>query len=180
MREKVLHVKAKRHVQPIPRNFAGHPAAVGTVLAEHDIAVRGPTGRSGRLRVKLLVFRSRMAMRKFSKGALEWEVGSAAFGFVNDLGWSVESASGATYRGVDPRYVCIVGLVHGHLSMEIVTHESVHAGFFWSRRSSTRWPYENVNGDEAVCYPAGRIARAINAFLYDEGLYGTRLPEKYR
>lgn len=169
----------KRHTNPIPRSFAGHPAA-DDLLVETDVSVRGPTGRPGRLRMKLLIFRTKAGLRRFAKQALDWSLDGETLGVVNDLGWSIEQDGTKVARGVDPRYFAVMALVHGHLSMEIVTHESVHAGFFFSRRSSIRWPYQEVQADEAVCYPAGRIARAVNAFLHDNQLYGDRLPERHR
>ena len=69
-------------------------------------------------------------------------------------------------------HFAIMGLVHGHLTMEIVVHESVHAAFCYAKRCKrTPWAHYADFDEEEVAYPAGRIARALNAYLHDEGLY---------
>lgn len=172
------------HGTPLPTKFLARPVSAGRPMAEHDIAVHGPTGRAGRLRVKLLVFRTQRCMRKFARTALGHDPGGRALGWVINLAKRIECYRRgelvAEYLEVDPRYACLICLVHGHLTMEIVTHEACHAAHFFADRSTTRWPHQDVCDDEAICYPTGRIAKAINAFLYDEGLYGDTLPAKYR
>lgn len=67
----------------------------------------------------------------------------------------------------------MIGLVYGHLSMEIISHEAVHAGFNFSKRAS-RAPWDRKAQDfdeEGVAYPAGRIAAAINRVLHAAKLY---------
>lgn len=53
-----------------------------------------------------------------------------AFGAVNAL--ASEGRRGLVY--VDPKYFCVIGLTTGSLSMEVITHESVHAGFAFAKR----------------------------------------------
>lgn len=77
---------------------------------------------------------------------------------------------GAVY--VDPRYFCVIGLVRGHLSMEIISHEAVHAGCAYAKRGA-RAPWHDALGfdEEHIAYPAGRIAAAINRALWAAKLY---------
>lgn len=171
-----------RHGDPLPRSFSDHPAG-GKIVAETDILIRGcdvdaleRRRRPGRLAAKLLIFRNSKDMGRFAMKAL----GSPNYdcaGFVNNL--SVErmrfGKGGVLLEhtlSVDPRYFCIICLnQETGLNMEVITHEAVHAGFFYSRRSRMKWPGQKGQPDEAVCYPAGIIAAAINRFVHDEGLY---------
>ena len=75
---------------------------------------------------------------------------------------------------VDRRYFAAMGLARGHLGMEIITHESVHAAFAYAKRTGTKniWT-RAVDGldEELVCYPAGNIARRVVTLLDDSGMY---------
>ena len=56
---------------------------------------------------------------------------------MNGLGYERIDVAGGRERSTlvcDPRYFAIMGLVLGHLNMEIVTHESVHAAFAYAGR----------------------------------------------
>ena len=158
--------------EPLPRVFHEHPDAKG-LLAECDIGILGPTGHVGRLRVKALFFDTQANRRRFGRAlGCDWS-GLAA---VNDLGFTVEKIDkrGNTIkrtRHCDPRYACIMAFSRRHLSMEIICHESVHAADFIAKRSTTKWPGQDECPAEAICYPAGRIAAAINRFAHDNGLY---------
>lgn len=57
--------------------------------------------------------------------------------------------------------------------MEIICHESVNAAFAYRRRvKGMNWvDYDNMDEEEEVCYPAGIIAKRINAFVHECGLY---------
>ena len=56
--------------------------------------------------------------------------------------------------------------------MEIVTHESVHAAFALRRPAPKDLGCDGRGSEEeAVCYPAGIIAKRINAWLHDEGFW---------
>lgn len=73
----------------------------------------------------------------------------------------------------DPRYFCVIGLVKGFLSMEIICHEAVHAGLAYAKRHR-RAPWdEHIRHfeEEALCYPSGKIAAAINRAIFKAGLY---------
>jgi hypothetical protein len=163
--------------RPIPRRWMNNPKAAG-VLAEADIT---PTPR-GRLAAKLLVFDTTRSMNRFWKLAVSGNsLGRGCHGVVNGLSFVLqprERKRGKTPPStlcVDPRYFCVIGLCKRHLTMEVIAHESVHAGFAYEKRVK-----RNVFGpaaemdEERIAYPAGAIAGAINRFLHDRKLYEKR------
>jgi hypothetical protein len=154
------------------RDWSRHPAAKGLLL-EHDIGVG-----HGRLRAKLLVFRNCTALRRFWRDALgRPDLGRCCRGAVNGMFIEVHEYRKRqpvrTYLECDPRYFCVIGLVRGYLSMEIISHEAVHAGFNYAKRKSrTPWDEQAQHMDEeAICYPSGRIAAEINRVIHMAGLY---------
>jgi hypothetical protein len=114
------------------------------VLAEADIC---PTPH-GRLFAKLLVFKNTILLRRFWTSNLnKGELGRWTVGAVN-------------------------GLVKSKLSMAVIVHESVHAGFCYAKRvKRTPWAAARSFDEEEVAYPAGEIARKINIFLWKKELY---------
>lgn len=159
---------------PLPRIWADHPEAKG-VLLEKDLSIG-----HGRLKAKLLVFRNRLSLRKFWRGMGKAELGRTCCGAVNGLyqeTMTVQprgSKKPDTWRlEVDPRYFCVIGLVANYLSMEIISHEAVHAGFAFAKRASRApWNQQAQHFDEeAIAYPGGRIAAAINRVLHAANLY---------
>ena len=157
----------------LPRTFARHPHAQGLV-AEADITLH----RRGRLAAKLLVFKGPLALRRFWKLAVsDASLGRRCLGAVNSL--AQESGRPTKDGGVkwdrmigDRRYFCVIGLCVGGLSMEIIAHEAVHAGFCYERRVKRNLFGEACDFDEErIAYPAGAIAAAINRFLHAKGLY---------
>ncbi len=152
------------HTPGLPRSFAGHPAG-GSIIAEHDIKFT----RGSRLAAKLLVFTHSKAMTKFWAHAIGHRMSPGALEAVNAL--ARETSPGVLE--CDPRYYCVIGLTKGALCMEVITHESVHAGFAFANRHRRNFWVESPKDyiEEDVCYPAGRVAKRINAFLHDRGLY---------
>lgn len=155
----------------LPREFMGHPAG-GAIVAEADIAVTS----NPMLRAKLLVFSGPSAITKFWREALSRNLGRGCLGAVTKLQFETLTfrKDGTEHRRVkrDRRYFCIIGLSVKHLSMEIITHESVHAGYAYRERVPSKgWPGSRHMPEEAVCHPARRIAAAINRFLYKQKLY---------
>jgi len=148
-----------------------HPGAMG-VNAEADINVGG-----GRLALKVVVFDRQKWLPHFWRVVLgRPHLGARTLGAVNALAHeTIDIRSGRPDRStmwVDPRYFAIMGLVRGHLSMEIVTHESVHAAFCYAKRcKGNQWAEYTDFDEEEIAYPAGRIARAVNALLHDKCLY---------
>lgn len=161
------------HLHPgLPRTISTHPKARGIISAA-DIFVTG----SARLRLKAVVFERQADLRHFWRHVLgrKGDLGPKCLGAVNGLGYERIDITGGRERSTlvcDPRYFAIMGLVLGHLNMEIVTHESVHAAFAYAgRHHKNLWLTVGDLEEEAICYPAGIIAKRINAWLHDEGLY---------
>lgn len=141
------------------------------MLAEHDIRLT----RGSRLAAKLLVFKNSRELTEFWRNALGSRMSPGALGAVNALAREVgpHDSDAPTHIECDPRYFCVIGLTRGALSMECITHESVHAGFCFAKRHRRDfWVKQSEDFcEEDVCYPAGRIAKRINAFLHDGGWY---------
>jgi len=141
------------------------------LLLEKDIRFKS-------LYLKLLVFPTCKAFRHFWDNAAPTAVGGKlgmALGAVNSLQY--EARPPGVFRRimeVDRRYFAVMGLVRGHLGMEIVTHESVHAAYAYAKRTGARSPWADaVDGldEELVCYPAGGIARLVVNALSKAGMY---------
>lgn len=149
-----------------------HLPETSGLLLEKDLKV----GDHSRLHAKLLVFDTNKNLRKFWKTITHSkDLGKHTRGAVNGL-WSdcTDFKDNKEVRTLecDPRYFCLIGLLKGSLSMEIICHEAVHAGFaFHIRRSRIPWPGVEDLPEEAICYPAGRIASAINRAIDKAGLY---------
>lgn len=162
--------KIRRAKHAIRRDWMNHPHAKGLLL-NADIC----PGAS-RLKAKLLVFNNRRNLRNFwRKGLGRSDIGKCR-GAVTELRWTVHNFKGKAetrYTEVDPRYFCVIGLVKGFLTMNIICHEAVHAGMAFSRRiKKTDWSNEvDRMPEEAICYPAGIIAQEINHVLFKNNLY---------
>lgn len=152
----------------LPKDWSAHPDATD-LLAEADITVC----RRGRLRAKVLLFRNAKALQRNWRLLTGNPLGRGALGAVNSLMRECYASDGKRVRlEGDPRYFCVIGLVRGHLSMEVISHEAVHAGFAYEKRCK-RSLFAGVDDldEERVAYPAGRIAAGINRWLHHEGLY---------
>lgn len=160
----------------LPRRMVDHPKASG-ILLEADLRI----APCGTLHAKLLVFKHRAALRAFWRDVLNrpGELSRDTAGAVRPL-WcerirlNAEGAEAESFMEVDPRYFAIVALVKGFLGMEVICHESVHAACAYARRSRGSVPvrrFTQNDDEEAICYPAGKIAAAINRTLYEHGLY---------
>lgn len=142
--------------EPIPRSFKNYPEASGLVY-EDDISI------GSRLKMKLLVFRKPAHLKRFWKRGLgKANLGKVCLGVVNSLGYELQK-DGKTIQVYDPRYFAIMGLCVGHLGMEILTHESVHAGISYAKRTGYRnlWHDPMDMDEEKIAYPVGRIARNL-------------------
>lgn len=100
-------------------------------------------------------------------------LGRYCFGAVNGLYAQVQTiaATGKTssYRlEADRRYFCIIGMIEGHFNAEIVTHEAIHASYCYCKRAvRSPWDIHAKDFDEeAIAYPAGAIANAINSVYW--------------
>jgi hypothetical protein len=73
---------------------------------------------------------------------------------------------------LDGRYFCVMGFSRTRLNMEVISHESVHAGFCYAKRvRRTPWEAARDFDEEHVAYPAGAIAQAINQWCHKHGFY---------
>lgn len=155
---------------PLPHSLWYFPGLRGLVR-ECDICIT----QSARLHAKVAVFKNLSSMRHFWK--LIDKPQPKALAVVCQLSstrYRID-AQGNEYNHrleVDPRYFCLMTFALGHLNMEIVSHESVHAGFAYARRVK-RSPFKAALrfDEEAIAYPAGRIARSLNGWLYKHDLY---------
>lgn len=163
--------------EPFPRCWKEAYAGCDKALLEKDIKL-------GKLYLKLLVFPSMKDMKAFWYYAEPTKYGG---GRLNGCAAAVSALQcqcqkvnkeGTGYdrptMEVDKRYFAAMGLIKKYLGMEVVTHESVHAAFAYAKRLGPKTPWAKaVDGldEEAVCYPAGRIARLVVTALNDAGLY---------
>lgn len=131
--------------------------------------------------MKLLVFKNTRDLRYFwAHGLGLTDLGRFCRGAVNSMACEVvkfykDGSESSPVLEVDRRYFAVMGLVQTHLTMEIVCHEAVHAGFAYERRQKRKfWPGQEELDEEGVCYPVGRIATGVNRLLYENGLYPKR------
>lgn len=134
---------------------------------------------------KVAFFKNRKAMRSFYRNILPKyrgmdgiksdPLGTRCAGCVNKLAviwektWPDESSSESVE--IDARYFCIVLLVEGDLTAEIIAHEAVHVGFAWNWRTRGESPLADAdNAEENVCYPAGIFVDQVLSFIKREGL----------
>lgn len=120
---------------------------------------------------KVMLFERPKDLREFWRRRTGFDISSKCLGAVSAL--SRERVHPGHVLEVDRRFFCMIGLTAGNLSMEIISHEAVHAGFaFARRRARAPWSDESLRLDEeAVAYPAGRVAAMINRWLHDRGHY---------
>lgn len=159
--------------KPIPHCFRAHPEGGHFIVYECDITI----SPRGRLTAKFLIFRHRHDLQQFWKRVLgRGDLGKQAVGAVNSLSTTnilvKRGHPDQHWLSADPNYFCVIGMVMGYINMESICHEAAHAGFAYAKRV-----HRNIfcaAGDldeEGVCYPTGRIAKAINRFCHDKGLY---------
>lgn len=118
----------------------------------------------GRLRAKLLVFKNPTQLRKYWLRMSGQNLGRGCLGAVNALAYpSITFPGGRETIKVDARFFCVIGLVKDHLTMRIITHESVHAGFCFAKRNARSWWDAQASefDEEPIAYPAGEIGREI-------------------
>ena len=157
----------------LPRDWSSIPGSEGLIL-QSDIAV----SKASSLRAKVLLFKDLQSMHRF------WKVGlsrpalpSNTLAVSNALTEHVffYKVKGKPQRPpelqVDPRYFCALGFCLDHLKVDYIVHESVHAAFAYSRRVRGRhhWFDDDAEGEERICYPAGRIAEAIATTFHKKG-----------
>ena len=172
-------MRTRHSTEPLPRSFAGHPAARKALLVSRLRLV--PTSR---LWLALLVFRNPRDLRSFWKEAIGSDLGLDCKGAVNGMGEIVvkpqADGNDRKHYEVDPRWFAIMGLTLGNLSMEVITHESIHAGCRYASRATltSQRPFIGDDPEERICYPSGIIAARINTLLERHGMY--EMAEQYR
>lgn len=155
---------------PIPRSYGRRDR---NVIAECNLS---PCPH-GRIAARLVVFRNSLTLQQFWKRTFDSALGRRCVGAVNGLAsWSekIRPDGSTAHRKprFDPAYFCIIALARGHLTMCVISHESVHAGYAYAKRAG-RKPWADALDEfdeEYVAYPAGNIAAAIVTFLNREGL----------
>jgi hypothetical protein len=166
-----------RHApEPLPRDFSGFAKRFG-ILGEVDIKVR----HTSRLAMKAVMFTTRKGLRGFWKHVIsDGDLGNGCLGCVNKLGHEVhffpKGGGQISYIEVDARYFAVMGLIAGHCTMEILCHESVHAGFAYAKRVHKKdlWHNSKDLDEEDVCYPTGRIAGALAGWCHRHNYYEKR------
>jgi hypothetical protein len=164
-----------RHDKPaLPRDWSTLPGAEGLVF-QGDVAV----SKRSSLRAKVLLFRDHESMRRFwSKALGRPALSHDTLAVSNPLTVKVHfcKVKGKPQRPpelrVDPRYFCALGFAQGALTPEFIIHESVHAGFAYSRRVGGKHDWVDDCEEERVCYPAGRIADGIIRMFSKGGFFG--------
>ena len=159
-------MRVRHTAKALPRKWAKRGSGI---IHEADLRV----WRHSKIVAKLLVFENRRALRRFWKDLNPPGVSmKGACGVVSRLATYVipfqGGEEGRHYLAVDPRYFCMIGLAKGWLSMEILTHEALHAAFAYQDRTRRVWDPEN--GEENLAYPTGRIAAAMLGSLSKAGL----------
>lgn len=133
------------------------------LAGELDVRIR----RRSRLWLKVLMFRSNREMRLFWRERMGNDLCRHTRGVTNAMGYECVSFRGGKESRptmvVDPRYFCVIGLLVTDATPEVITHESVHAAFYYARRVKFRnlWMDSREVSEEHICYPTGRIAKAI-------------------
>ena len=156
--------------EPLPKEWSGLKGADKALLIT-DIRL----SKRSRLRMKLLVFRTKTQLQDFWKYNISFEkLGKDCVGAVNGLAYeNLNIDTNKSIMVVDPNYFCVMGLVVSKIGMEIITHESVHAGINYVKRVKHRnlWKEVGQLDEEELCYPIGRIASHVNELLYESGMY---------
>lgn len=162
-----------------PRNWKAVKGHGKMIRHAADVTIAG-----SRLSLKVLVFRSNPDLSRFWDRALGLgRLPRNTLGAVNKLSTTVYASpdyARPVRREVDGRYYAVMGLVAGKgTTHEVVVHESVHAAFAFAERLGARNPYINPDQDEeAVCYPAGKIACEVTRWLHEVGEFTWGRPAK--
>lgn len=174
----ITHEKAKIifRKKGLPKKFKG----VDGLSAQGDIEIL-----EGHPKAKTLIFKNKTAMRRFYdkvlpeyrgvQGFQTDKLGPSCLGFVNKITLIRvkirPDGNDLVRHEVDRKYFCIICLVEGHLTAEILCHEAVHVGFAWDFRTQGGGVFANPGMDEEnVCHPAGRFLEQVIHFIKNEGL----------
>ena len=153
-----------------------YPRGTPGLIAQGEFRVRG----GGSLWAKVLVFERPRDLQRFFAEDLGRPVGRKCLGAVSSMSTSFyDVRPGREIKErveFDRRYFCLIGLTRKNVTMRILCHEAVHAGFCHAKRAKkTDWDREALGFDEeAVAYPAGEVARELVVFLEREGILETQ------
>jgi hypothetical protein len=125
-----------------------------------------------KLKIKLLVFDGQRSLTAYGE-SLGAVMGLHDYAFVySAAGMYHATREGRALPYADRDYFCVMVLHIGALSMEIITHESVHAGFaIAKRRVRDPWRHLFKDPEEWVAYPAGIVATKVLQELRQSGIY---------
>lgn len=139
--------------------------------------------QEGKPAAKVAVFKDRAAMRHFYHKILpQYDEGGAGdrlckrcagvvCGLFTDIETQGKDGLWIPSVSVDRRYFCLVLLCEGDMTAEILSHEAVHVGFAWDRRTSGTSQYtDKDNHEENICYPAGIFVDQVLSFIKSENL----------
>lgn len=156
----------------LPKRLRRIPGGVPGLVSACNVHVHGEVPAA-----KVAVFKDRKSMRGFYEKILPRYMSDSemipkklerqARGLVCKL-WTKDNQDRDFF---DRNYFCIVLLVEGHLTAEILCHEAVHVGFAWDAWTQHKSPFPNSeNPEENVCYPAGIFLDQVLRFIKDEKL----------
>lgn len=158
-------------VRVVSRLPKGIPKSPG-IIACTDLRIN-----KGRLRAKLVVFDNAKNLQLFWNRYLGGGLGRYCKGAVSSLQKHITDykipGKPKEWLECDRRYFCVIGLCRNYLTMRVISHESVHAGYAFARRvKRTTWVDQVKRLDEeAIAYPTGEIAREIAWFCQKNKLY---------
>lgn len=137
----------------------------------------------GEPKAKVVIFKNRRDMHRFYnvilpeyRNAVEFKcnkLDKRALGCVNSL--VIHYTKGSLIKHeVDKRYFCIVLLIEGYLTAEVLVHEGVHVGFAWDWRMKGDGPYSDPNNDEEnTCYITGIFVDKLITCIKQDALKET-------
>ena len=143
------------------------------VAAQCDVS---PCPR-GRLFAKVLMFRTLRDLRRWWPKNMGSLIPGSCASVQGLYTWkeTIDGKGRVICRRIlklDRRYFCVMGFSRTQLNMEVISHESVHAGFCYAKRvRRTPWEAARDCDEEHVAYPAGSIAQAINHWCHKHGFY---------
>lgn len=125
-----------------------------------------------RFKIRLVVFDGLRSMSAYGRslGAQMFD-GDNAFVYTG-TGFYPATRNQPRQFYADSKYFCVMVFHVGALSLELIAHESVHAGFaIAKRRVRDPWRHLFKDPEEWVAYPAGRIMEAVTNEMRKSGLY---------
>ena len=156
----------------LPKRLRQIPGGVPGLVSACNVHIHGETPAA-----KVAFFKDRKSMRHFYAKILPRYMSDAemnpktlernASGCVGKL-WTKDNRDRDFF---DRNYFCIVLLVEGCLTAEILCHEACHVGFAWEAWTQGKSPFPHPeNREENVCYPAGIFLDQVLRFIKEKKL----------